>query len=172
MRVSSFSSSQARCSLSNLMRTSKLPSSSTAWRYSSHSASNSGSLAIRSRTISSSSGQCASNERIRSTMPLDPLFTQSAMLPQTLSSLDEIGDIGLALDLPNLRDDFGIGQCRYVTGILVVRDGPQDATHDLPGTGLRHVGHDHDAARTGDRADLADYGLFDALANLLARLVF
>src|SRR5207342_2850387 len=80
------------------------------------------------------------------------------------------GDFGLVLHISNLIDDFGVGQRRYVAFILVVRDRREHAAHDLAGTGLRHVGHDHDTARAGNGPDLTDHGILHALADVLARL--
>src|SRR5208283_1618634 len=50
-------------------------------RYSWQSASNSASLATISRTFSSSSGNCASSDRIRATMAAVPILTKSAIVP-------------------------------------------------------------------------------------------
>src|SRR5262249_20839198 len=66
-------------------------------------------------------------------------------------------------------DDLGIGQGRDVTGVLVVRDRPEHAAHDLARAGLGHVGHDHDPARPGDRTNLAHHRLLNALGDILAR---
>ena len=77
--------------------------------------------------------------------------------------------LGLEFHLSNLIDDFRIGQRRDVSGILVVRDGRKHAAHDLAGAGLRHVGHDHDTARAGNRPNLTNHGALHALAHFLAR---
>src|SRR5208337_3393640 len=47
----------------------------------------------------------------------------------------------LPFHLPDLGDDFGIGQRRDIAGVFVVRDGREDTAHDLAGTRLRHVRH-------------------------------
>src|SRR6516164_1727142 len=75
---------------------------------------------------------------------------------------------GLGFHLSNLIDDLGIGQRRDVAGILVVRNRSENAAHDLPGTGLWHIGDNHDMARTSDRPYLTDHGVFHALADVLA----
>ena len=62
----------------------------------------------------------------------------------------------LPFHLPDLRDDFGIGQGRDIAGVFVVRDGREDTAHDLAGTRLRHVRHDHDMAGASNSANLAD----------------
>src|SRR5271165_5991022 len=77
----------------------------------------------------------------------------------------------LVFHVSDLIDDFGVGQRRDVAFILVVRDRPEHAAHDLAGTGLRHVRHDHDTARAGNGPDLTDHGLLYSLADVLARLV-
>src|SRR5207245_393476 len=142
-------------------------------RYSSQSASKSGSVATSWRTVSSFSENLASNDRMRSTISLVLLLCRTtdcfpvlrAITPSLRTTFD---DLGLGLDLTNLIDDFRIGQRRDVAGILVVRNRPEDAAHDFPGTGLWHVGDDHDTARAVNRPYLADHGVFHSFADVLA----
>src|SRR5271166_3642681 len=143
-------------------------------RYSWQSASNPASLATISRTFSSSSGNCASSDRIRSTMAAVPILTKSAIVPLCCFrcfSSSETGADELDLCLPDFFDDVGIGQRRDIAGILVVRDGRQDAAHELARTRLRHVRHDHDVAGASNRPDLPDHGVLYSFAQLLAWLV-
>src|SRR5271165_422345 len=145
----------------------------TLW-YSWQSASNFASLATSSRTFPSSSGNCASSERIRSTMAVVPIFAESVIIPLCCfrcSSSNETGADGLELYFSDLFDDVGIGQRRDIAGILVVRDGRQDTAHELARTRLRHVRHDHDAARASNGPDLPDHGVLYSFAQLLAWLV-
>src|SRR5208337_1040232 len=86
-------------------------------------------------------------------------------------SLSDIRQFRLVFHVSDLIDDFGVGQRRDVAFILVVRDRPEHAAHDLAGTGLRHVRHDHDTARAGNGPDLTDHGLLYSLDDVLARLV-
>ena len=81
MRVSSSSSSQARCCLSSLICASKPSSISTTFWYSVHSASNLASLATNSRTASSSSEYRANNDRTRSTIPSVPILNDPLFAP-------------------------------------------------------------------------------------------
>src|SRR5208337_4930719 len=74
----------------------------------------------------------------------------------------------LPFHLPDLRDDFGIGQGRDIAGVFVVRDGREDTAHDLAGTRLRHVRHDHDMAGASNRSNLADHRVLYTLAELVA----
>src|SRR6516165_12420622 len=81
MRVSSSSSSQARCCLSSLICASKPSSISTTFWYSVHSASKPASVAANSRTASSSSEYRANNDRTRSTIPSVPILHDPCSLP-------------------------------------------------------------------------------------------
>src|SRR5271157_52451 len=74
----------------------------------------------------------------------------------------------LPFHLPDLGDDFGIGQRRDIAGVFVVRDGREDTAHDLAGTRLRHVRHDHDMAGASNRSNLADHRVLYTLAELVA----
>jgi hypothetical protein len=77
-------------------------------------------------------------------------------------------DRALGFHLSNLIDDLGIGQRRDVAGILVVRNRSENAAHDLPGTGLWHIGDNHGTAWTSDRPYLTNHRVFHSLADVLA----
>src|SRR5262249_51384747 len=73
-----------------------------------------------------------------------------------------------ALDrLPNLFHHVRIGERRNVARVESVRDGCEDAPHDLSGPGFRHVRHD--VHGFGPR-DLSDHGL-DRRRDLFLQLV-
>src|SRR6516164_3425498 len=103
------------------------------------------SVATNRRTVSSSSENLASNGRMHSTTSF--VAMRSSCVPSDASRGTSREDRGLGFHLSNLIDDLGIGQRRDIAGILIVRNRSENAAHDLPRTGLWHIGDNHERSR-------------------------